>query len=91
MKRTVFIEAWRNHYDGEHWLAEVRDSNHPNEFDNPVGWYQSPTWEYKYSFSGKKANVLFVSRETFSRDEALAIALLIVEGKGVKAWRIELQ
>lgn len=91
MKREVYIEAWRNHYDGEHWLAEVRDTDSLQEYNHPVSWYQSPHWDYKFIFRGKKAIVTFVSQDAFTRDEALAVSLLIVEGKGVKAWRIDLE
>jgi len=91
VRPNIYIEAWRNRYDGEHWLAEVRDERVLREFDNPQSWYTSPFWDYKYTFRGRKAIVTFVSREAFTRDEALAISLLIVEGRGVKAWRIELE
>lgn len=88
---NIYIEAWRSRYDGEHWMAEVRDERNLKGYENPASWYTSPYWDYKFTFYGKKAFVTFCSWDAFTRDEALAISLLIVEGKGVKAWRIDLK
>jgi hypothetical protein len=90
VKPNIYIEAWRNRYDGEHWLAEVRDERNIQEYNNPQSWYTRTGWDYKYVFVGKKATVTFVSGDAFTRDEALAMSILIVEGRGVKAWRIDL-
>jgi len=91
MKPNIYIEAWRNRYDEEHWLAEVRDERNIQDYNHPQSWYTEGEWDYKYVFVGKKAIVTFVTEDVFTRDEALAISLLIVEGRGVKAWRIDLK
>jgi len=90
VRRLVYIEAWRDNYDDHNWRATITDTEEPKEWDYPASWFNSPHWNYKYTFNGKKAFVTFCSNDVFSREEALGISLLIVEGKGVKAWRIEL-
>lgn len=85
------IEVWRSP-DGEHWLAECEKREHCkfSSWEYAKRHFSRENWRYWFGFEGKTATAIVVSHEAFERKEALYIAGLIISGKGVKAWKIDL-
>ena len=90
-KKQVYIEVWRNPNDPKYWIADcVGLSTSMDTGTMPRDWFNRNYWPYWYHFIGKTADVVMCSQDDFSYRECLAISALILEGKGVKRWELNL-
>ena len=90
-KPLYLIEVWRNP-DGEKWIAEctTKEQCKFSSWWYAQSYYCKAGWPYWYRFDGKSAVAIVACGDLFTRGEALEISGLVISGKGVKAWSINL-
>jgi len=92
MANTIYIEVWRNPEDASKWIANVQGDvgRSIKTGDYPVWWFNQSNWNYWFKFTGKKKTAIVCSNDAFTRIECIQIAAMIVEGKGLRVWEIDL-
>jgi hypothetical protein len=91
-KKQVYIEVWQNGDDKGHWIATAQgDLPMKPTSEYPLSWFAKDGWYSWYKIDGKSYCIIVCSRDVFSRQECIAIAALIISGKGLKQWEIELE
>lgn len=74
------------------WCAETSTVNHLVDAGNheKIGYYDSSRWDYWYKFEGRKIDAIVVSNDDYTRGQALEIASMIINQRGIKRWSIDL-
>jgi hypothetical protein len=91
VKKNVYIEVWRSRDEKGHWIATAQgDLQIKQTSEYPLSWFAKSGWDYWYKIEGKAYTAVVCSNDVFSREECIGIAALIISGKGLKRWEIEL-
>jgi len=90
--KFTYIEVWRHPDNDEKWIATAQGDvgSYTMSSDYPLAYFSPQRWEYLFKFEGRTYIATVVSHEPFTREESLNIAALIIEGKGLKKWQVDL-
>lgn len=91
-KKQVYIEVWQNGDEKGHWIATAQgDLQIKATSEYPLSWFAKEGWYSWYKIEGKYYTAIVCSRDVFTRNECVGIAAIIISGKGLRRWEIELE